>query len=1324
MSTVERAPNPEQLRGDRGAGRRLRLGRRRHRQDDRARRALRARGLRARARRRLDPRDHLHRARGRRAARADPRAARRARPPRPRARARRRLDLDHPRLLPPAAAGAPVRGRARPALPRARREPGAACSAARRSTRRSTSSAPSGEPERLRLLATYGGRGLRRMLTGVYETLRSAGRAARARARRAARARASGSSELREAAALPRRRRGDRDAQRERRGGARAARRRRALPSGCSTSATCRRAASAPRRTRRRASASSRPRSTSSPRATASCSRSCSSGFAAAYRRGEGPRVGARLRGPPAARARPAARRTTRSASASSWRFRSIMVDEFQDTNRLQCELVDLLAQRGRRALLRRRRVPVDLPLPARRRRGLPRAARRRPAACCADAELPLAARGARRRQPPLRAPTSATSSSRSPPPGGSPTRSSGRPSSCSSPTRRATQDTGVALAARPRRAHVARRVRELVDAGEARAGRDRPPLRRRHRRASATRRSCARAGLPTYRATGRGYFGQQQVVDLLAYLRLLHNRYDDEALVTVLASPFVGVSNDALVAAAPRGADGGRSSPGSSASCPTGSAERDERLFRAFRQRYERLGRARRALSLERLCEQIVAEHDYDLAVLAQWDGRRRYANLRKLGAARALVRGAARAATSRASSASSREQEAVGARELEAVAEEEGADAVRLLTIHAAKGLEFKVVVVADAGRDRRAAGGRRDPLPPGRAASASASPTRSTGKRRGAFDYEEVQRRASRTAERGRAAAPLLRRDDARDRPADRLRLDRPERSADAGDADRLGARPARGRASSTSAGERARSSSSATARGCSCASTATRRAGAAPPSRPPTDGAARALRRRGERRRGAARRRRSRRSPRCRRRRSTACAGSRTARSRSSSAARTATTPSASSGMRPGRRAARRSRRRRGSRRPRSATPSTGCSSASTSRAPAPPGPRAGARLVPGGDRRGARADRAASSRRTATRSSRARVAASTGARPERPFAFEHDGVLLHGRLDVLHRDGARALVVDYKTNSLGEAHARGDRRARLPAAAARLRARVLPRRRGGGRGRLPVPRAPGRGRRRPTFTRRRAAGARGGALGGDRADPGGRVPADAERVRLRRLPGARPRLRRPAALRARRLMAAQLRRRGAAARRARSASGSARSSSGSLAEHPDATIALRFRSDLELLVSVMLSAQTTDVNVNRVTEQLFREVPPARGLPRRAASRSSSATSSRPASSARRRRRCAARCAMLLEEYDGEVPRTARGARAPARRRAQDGERRRGRARRGRRGSSSTRTSAGSRSGSASRRQDDPVKIERDLMRLVPRARLGPSSRTC
>jgi endonuclease-3 len=41
-----------------------------------------------------------------------------------------------------------------------------------------------------------------------------------------------------------------------------------------------------------------------------------------------------------------------------------------------------------------------------------------------------------------------------------------------------------------------------------------------------------------------------------------------------------------------------------------------------------------------------------------------------------------------------------------------------------------------------------------------------------------------------------------------------------------------------------------------------------------------------------------------------------------------------------------------------------------------------------------------------------------------------------------------------------------------------------------------------------------------------------------------------------------------------------------------------AAHQDAAIALKFTTPLELLVAVMLSAQTTDVNVNRVTPSLF------------------------------------------------------------------------------------------------------------------------------
>jgi hypothetical protein len=50
----------------------------------------------------------------------------------------------------------------------------------------------------------------------------------------------------------------------------------------------------------------------------------------------------------------------------------------------------------------------------------------------------------------------------------------------------------------------------------------------------------------------------------------------------------------------------------------------------------------------------------------------------------------------------------------------------------------------------------------------------------------------------------------------------------------------------------------------------------------------------------------------------------------------------------------------------------------------------------------------------------------RIALLPAARPERPFAFEHDGVLLHGRLDVLWRAGEKALVVDYKSNALADA----------------------------------------------------------------------------------------------------------------------------------------------------------------------------------------------------------------------------------------------------------------------------------------------------------
>jgi ATP-dependent exoDNAse (exonuclease V) beta subunit len=295
----------------------------------------------------------------------------------------------------------------------------------------------------------------------------------------------------------------------------------------------------------------------------------------------------------------------------------------------------------------------------------------------------------------------------------------------------------------------IARRVRELVETGAAAPG-EIVLLFAAGTDAEWYEEELRRVGLPTYRATGKGYFGQQQVVDLLMYLRLLHNRYDDVALASVLASPFVGISNDALVLIR-RAASRRPLFAGIEREVPETLPPEDARLVRAFLQRYERLVAAMPRLSLERLCERVLAEHDYDLAVLAQWDGRRRYANLRKLGRlARSYeelrgpdVEGFVRFV---------REQEALGAKQLEAVAEEEGADAIRLLTIHAAKGLEFKVVVVADAGRDRAAPGSDEIlALSDGRFGFRVADPV--TSARRGAFAYEEVReaRKAEEAAER---------------------------------------------------------------------------------------------------------------------------------------------------------------------------------------------------------------------------------------------------------------------------------------------------------------------------------------------------------------------------------------------------------------------------------------------------------------------------------------------------------------------------------------------------------------------------------------------
>ena len=159
-----------------------------------------------------------------------------------------------------------------------------------------------------------------------------------------------------------------------------------------------------------------------------------------------------------------------------------------------------------------------------------------------------------------------------------------------------------------------------------------------------------------------------------------------------------------------------------------------------------------------------------------------------------------------------------------------------------------------------------------------------------------------------------------------------------------------------------------------------------------------------------------------------------------------------------------------------------------------------------------------------------------------------------------------------------------------------------------------------------------------------------------------------------------------------------------------------AEHEDATIALRFRTPLELLVSVMLSAQTTDVNVNRVTERLFekyRRPQDYLAVPQEELERDIFTTGFyRQKSKALR-----GTMAMLLEEFGGEVPR-----------RLDELVRLPGVARKT---ANVVAAELGEPQGIVVdthvrrlsqrlglTREEDPVKIERDLVKLVPRADWG------
>ena len=385
--------------------------------------------------------------------------------------------------------------------------------------------------------------------------------------------------------------------------------------------------------------------------------------------------------------------RTTEVGNRYRERFTRVMVDEMQDTNRVQLELIDLVAGTdlfmvgdAQQSIYGFRHADVELFAERGERLGQVGARASLQTNFRSRAEILSAINGAFARE--LGERFRPLTPGREDEPASAPVveliiadRDQTVPE----------QDPQIEQLAAPWRVAEARalaaRVRELVDSGQARAA-DVVVLLRATTDMRVYEQALEAAGVPTYVIGGRGYWSHPQVIELVAYLRALANPLDTEALYSVRLSPLCGASLDGLVL----DAAGARDQLGAA----------DLERVQSFEAWFDGERRAAAWLGAEQLLERALARGGYELHIAGLRDARRRLANVRK------LMRFAREWQAEHGSDLrgfvdvlQSRSDGGDGARESEAPVESEALDAVRLMTIHRSKGLEFPVVCVADLGR-----------------------------------------------------------------------------------------------------------------------------------------------------------------------------------------------------------------------------------------------------------------------------------------------------------------------------------------------------------------------------------------------------------------------------------------------------------------------------------------------------------------------------------------------------------------------------------------------------------------------------------------------
>ncbi len=208
---------------------------------------------------------------------------------------------------------------------------------------------------------------------------------------------------------------------------------------------------------------------------------------------------------------------------------------------------------------------------------------------------------------------------------------------------------------------------------------------------------------IPTFSYKGEGFYEKQEVMDILSCLKIIENPQADIELATVLRSPLVRISEDALFWLAHYAKKKSGDLPLWSALGDLGRIQElsgeDRRRLLHFLEWFEALGLRRSSLVLSEIIREIFEQTHYEAKVLAGPEGRQKLANLQKLLQMSRVLSEKRIFGIDDFVKFLKRLSEG-GTMEPEARVVTSGLDAVMLSTVHGAKGLEFPCVIVADMG------------------------------------------------------------------------------------------------------------------------------------------------------------------------------------------------------------------------------------------------------------------------------------------------------------------------------------------------------------------------------------------------------------------------------------------------------------------------------------------------------------------------------------------------------------------------------------------------------------------------------------------------